>query len=96
MTSFDINNNGYLDLNEQLLLHVRTTGDILQELNTVLNNISSATKGQATPLWLELQANWNRTYQEMQTKLNTNTMASINVHEIFGGGDNRGATIMLS
>ncbi|MGW5050418.1 WXG100 family type VII secretion target [Actinokineospora sp. NPDC004072] len=96
MTSFDIDHNGYLELNEQLLMHVRSVGDILENLNSALRNIPSAARGQATPVWLEAQQNWTRIYQEMQQKLNASTLSSSNVHEIFQNGDNAGARIMLS
>ncbi|WP_447002027.1 WXG100 family type VII secretion target [Saccharothrix isguenensis] len=96
MTAFDIDNNGYLELNEQLLMHVKSVGEILDGLNTVLKGITTATDGKATPLWLDLQTQWSTAYQQMAEKLNINTLSSINVHEIFGNGDNRGARIMLS
>ncbi|GGS30378.1 hypothetical protein [Actinokineospora fastidiosa] len=96
MTAFDIDHDGYLGVNEQLLGHVRTFGDIIENLNTALKNIPEAARGQATPIWLEAQTNWNRIYGEMQQKLNANTLSSINVHEIFRDGDRTGAQIMLS
>jgi hypothetical protein len=96
MTAFDINHNGYLELNEQLLAHVSSVGTILDTLNTALKHIPNATQGQATPLWQEQQNSWNGIYMEMQNKLNLNTLSSINVHEIFKNGDNAGAQIMSS
>jgi len=96
MTAFDINHNGYLEVNEQLLSHVRTVGTILENLNASLKGIGDATRGQATPLWIEQQNQWNGIYVEMQNKLNTQTLSSINVHDIFKEGDVRGAKIMNS
>jgi hypothetical protein len=95
MTAFDIDHNGYLELNEQLLMHVGSVGTILETLNTALKYIPAATEGQATPLWQEQQNSWNGIYLEMQSKLNLNTLSSINVHEIFQNGDNTGAQIMI-
>ncbi|OLR93344.1 hypothetical protein [Actinokineospora bangkokensis] len=96
MTSFDINNNGYLDVNEQLAMHVKTVGQILQDLNGVLKHTAEAIDSKATPLWLEQQTQWNQAYQDMMTQINLGTMSSINVHEIFQNGDNLGAKIMYS
>ncbi|WP_434444128.1 WXG100 family type VII secretion target [Lentzea sp. E54] len=96
MSQFDINNNGYLEVNEQLLRHVNNVGEIINEINGALAGISAATDSKATPIWLELQRNWNAAYEEMKTKLNVSTMSSINVHQIFTDGDNAGARIMMS
>ena len=95
MTAFDIDHDGYLELNEQLYMHVNQLGDIIDNLNTALRNIGAATKGKATPLWQEAQFNWNLAYEDMKNKLNRQSMSSINVHEIFSEGDNRGQGIML-
>ncbi|GAA3014358.1 hypothetical protein [Actinokineospora diospyrosa] len=95
MTAFDIDHDGYLELNEQLYMYVRQLGDILTNLNTSLKNIEVATQGKATPLWQEAQQQWTLTYTDMETKLNSQSLSSINVHEIFSEGDSRGQGIML-
>ena len=77
MTTFDINGNGYLDVNEQLLMYVKTVGEILDELNGVLKHTVDAVDSAATPLWLEQQQSWNSAYLEMQTKINMGTMSSM-------------------
>ncbi|WP_026422621.1 hypothetical protein [Actinokineospora inagensis] len=95
MTAFDIDHDGYLQLNEQLYMYVRQLGDILDALNGALKNIEVATQGKATALWQEAQQNWTNTYAEMETKLNAHSLSSINVHDIFSNGDSRGQGIML-
>ncbi|MFT7841742.1 hypothetical protein Q5530_36875 [Saccharothrix sp. BKS2] len=96
MTSFDINNNGLTELNEHLYRQVHTVGEILENLNAVMASVPTAVDNKATGVWLELQKEWNNAYTEMTQKLNRNTLASIDVHEIFNNGDNRSATIMMS
>ncbi|MBM7773655.1 uncharacterized protein YukE [Actinokineospora baliensis] len=95
MTAFDIDHDGYLELNEQLYMYVKQLGEILTNLNTSLKNIDVATQGKATPLWQEAQLQWTQTYTDMETKLNSQSLSSINVHEIFSEGDSRGQGIML-
>ena len=95
MTAFDINHNGYLDLNEQLYRSVGNLGTILEELNVALRNIPQATWGSAEPIWLEHQKLWDAQYQEMLKRINLTSISSINIHEIFKEGDNRGARIFL-
>ncbi|MGX7828858.1 hypothetical protein ACTG9Q_27585 [Actinokineospora sp. 24-640] len=96
MTSFDINNNGYLEVNEQLLMQVRITGDIIEELNNVLKHSAAAVDSSATLPWLEAQAGWNEAYRQMSQKLNASTLSSINVADIFNQGDRQGARVMYS
>jgi hypothetical protein len=96
MTAFDVNHNGYLEVNEQLYQHVRTLGTIIEELNTALKNIPDASRGQSTPIWLEHQQRWNAAYEDMTQRINTTTVSSVNVQEIFKGGDDTGARIMLN
>lgn len=95
MTDFDINHNGYLELNEQLYKHVGSVQQIIDELNTALRNLPEAISGEALMLYQEQQTAWNSHCDGMVSKLNANTLASINVHEIFKGGDNAGTRIML-
>ncbi|PPK70914.1 hypothetical protein V5P93_002773 [Actinokineospora auranticolor] len=95
MTAFDIDHDGYLELNEQLYMYVRQLGDILTNLNASLKNIEVATQGKATPVWQEAQTTWTGTYTDMETKLNAQSLGSINAQEIFGEGDLRGQGIML-
>ena len=95
MTAFDVNHNGYLEVNEQLYKAVGDLGSIIDNLNTALKNIPEASWGQATPIWQENQRQWNIAYGEMTTRINTTSVSSINVAEIFKGGDNQGARIML-
>ncbi|MDA3649897.1 hypothetical protein LZ318_24865 [Saccharopolyspora indica] len=93
MTAFDVNHNGYLEVNEQLLQSVRTLGTILEQLNTGLKNIPEASWGQAQPIWLESQRQWDRSYQQMTERINLTSVSSINIHEIFRNGDQQGARI---
>jgi len=95
MTAFDINHDGYLDLNEQLYRAVGDLGTIIENLNTALKNIPQASWGQATPIWEENQRQWNIAYGEMTTRINATSVSSVNIHEIFKGGDSQGARIML-
>lgn len=95
MTAFDINHDGYLDLNEQLYRHVGTLGTIISDLNSALKNIPDASQGQSTPLWLDYQTKWNAAYEDMTERINLTTTSSVNVHEIFKGGDYTGTRIML-
>lgn len=96
MTAFDIDGNGYLQLNEQLLMHVNTVGQIIQDLNGVLKHIVEAVDNSATPLWIDAQTSWNAAYTRMSQQLNTSTLSSINVADIFNQGDRQGARIMLT
>ena len=95
MTAFDINHDGYLDLNEQLYRSVGNLGTILEDLNSALRNIPQATWGSAEPIWQENQRVWNTQYQEMLKRINLHSVSSINIHEIFKEGDNQGARIFL-
>jgi uncharacterized protein YukE len=95
MTAFDVNHNGYLEVNEQLYQHVGTLGTIINDLNQALRNIPDASRGQSTPIWLEHQTRWNAAYEDMTQRINATTVSSVNVHEMFKGGDNTGARIML-
>jgi hypothetical protein len=95
MTSFDVNHNGYLEINEQLYKAVGNLGVIIEDLNSALRNIPAAAWGGAQPIWLEYQTKWNAAYQEMVNQINATTVSSINVHEIFKQGDNRGAQIFI-
>jgi hypothetical protein len=95
VTSFDINHDGYLDINEQLLQAVRRMGDIIQSLNAHLASIPSAVWGGPLPIWEGNQRIWNAEYEEMTTKINGHTISSINIHDIFKQGDYNGTRIML-
>jgi len=95
MTAFDVNHNGYLEINEQLYKAVGDLGTIIDNLNTALKNIPAASWGQATPIWEDNQRQWNGAYVEMTSRINTHSVSSINIHEIFKGGDGQGARIML-
>lgn len=95
MTAFDVNHDGYLDVNEQLYRAVGQLGTIIEELNTSLRNIPQATWGQAAPIWLENQQQWNSAYAEMTQRINLTSVSSINIHEIFKSGDQSGARIFL-
>lgn len=95
MTDFDINHNGYLELNEQLYKHVTTVRQIIDELNTTLRNLPEAISRDALTLYQQQQTAWNAHCSGMETKLNEHTLASINVHEIFKDGDACGTKIML-
>ena len=95
MTSFDINNDGLLDVNEQLYRSVGRIGNIIERLNEVLRNQGEALKGNASEIWADLQRDWTAAYADMQSKLNVTTLASINVHEIFKEGDLQSTRVML-
>jgi hypothetical protein len=95
MTSFDINHNGYLEVNEQLYRAVGQLGQILDDLNMSLARIPEAVKGNAEQIWSTEQSTWNGAYGRMQSRLNMNTLASINTHEIFKEGDIHATRIML-
>jgi hypothetical protein len=95
MTAFDVNHDGYLDLNEQLYRAVGQLGTILEQLNAALKNIPEASWGQAAPIWLENQQRWNSSYQQMTERINLTSVSSINIHEIFKNGDNAGARIFI-
>jgi len=95
MTAFDVNHDGYLDLNEQLYKSVGDLGTILEQLNSALKNIPEASWGQAAPIWQENQNQWNRSYQLMTERINLTSVSSVNIHDIFKGGDNTGARIFL-
>ncbi|MER6992728.1 hypothetical protein ABT337_30000 [Saccharopolyspora hirsuta] len=93
MTAFNVNHAGYGDVNQQLVQAVQNLGTILEQLNSALKNIPEASWGQAQPIWLENQNQWNRSYQTMTERINLTSVSSINIHEIFRGGDNAGARI---
>ena len=95
MTAFDVNHDGYLDLNEQLYRAVGELGTILEDLNGALRNIPQATWGQAAPIWLENQHQWNGSYQAMTERINLTSVSSVNIHEIFKNGDTSGARIFI-
>jgi uncharacterized protein YukE len=95
MVSFDINHNGYLELNEQLYKAVGELSQIVGDLNMALRNTPDAAHGKATPLWEEEQRTWNTHMGEMNSKLNEETLRSIDVHEIFKEGDNTGTKIFI-
>jgi hypothetical protein len=60
-----------------------------------LKNIPEASWGQAAPIWQENQNQWNRSYQLMTERINLTSVSSVNIHDIFKGGDNTGARIFL-
>ncbi|GAA4613312.1 WXG100 family type VII secretion target [Saccharopolyspora hordei] len=93
MTAFNVNHAGYSDVNQQLVQAVQTLGTVLDDLNKSLKNIPEASWGEAQPIWLEHQNNWNRSYQAMTERINLTSVSSINIHEIFQNGDNTGARI---
>jgi uncharacterized protein YukE len=95
MTAFDIDHNGYLEVNDQLYQAVGTLGQILEGLNTSLAQIPEAMKGNAEEIWVEEQRAWTSAYTEMTGKLNADSLASINTHEIFKDGDQHATRIML-
>lgn len=95
MTAFDIDHDGYLEVNEQLYQAVGNLNDILGNLNTALAQIPEAVRGNAEEIWQDLQTAWNKAAQDMNTKLNANTLASFNTHEIFKNGDQHATRIML-
>lgn len=95
MTAFDVNHDGYLDLNEQLYRAVGNLGTIIEQLNASLKNIPEASWGQATPIWQENQNQWNTAYQQMTERINLTSISSVNVHEIFKDGDLAGARLFL-
>ncbi|GAB3451617.1 WXG100 family type VII secretion target [Actinophytocola sediminis] len=95
MTSFDINHNGYLEVNEQLYQAVAQLGQILDDLSTSLARIPEAVRGNAEEIWSMEQREWNKSYEQMRNRLNLNTLASINTHEIFKEGDIQATRIML-
>ncbi|MEV0089831.1 hypothetical protein AB0L88_37215 [Saccharopolyspora shandongensis] len=94
MSRFDINHDGYMDLNEQLRQCHVAAGVIIEELNQGLKKIPEGMQGQAEVLWGPLQAEWNRLYAKMSEAFNDNVTKSFKVHEIFKDGDNMGARIM--
>jgi uncharacterized protein YukE len=91
---FWVNHGNYGDVNSGLVSQVARMDTIMTDLNSTLNRISQASGGKATPLWQEQQANWNRSYAEMKSQLNTHTQSSINVAQTFQDGDNQGARAM--
>ncbi|MBK1787787.1 WXG100 family type VII secretion target [Prauserella cavernicola] len=95
MTMFDVNHDGYLDLNEQLYRAVGQLGDVLERLNNRLRNIPEATWGSAQPIWLESQNQWNSAYQQMTQDINAKAVSSVNIHQIFKDGDTQGGRIFL-
>ncbi|GAA1982264.1 hypothetical protein [Amycolatopsis minnesotensis] len=96
MSRFDVNHDGYMDVNESLRQCHVATGVILEELNAKLRNISEGFGGKAATVWAPLQADWTKIYQSMQSDFNDSVTRSFNVHEIFKEGDNMGARIMNS
>ncbi|OLF17633.1 hypothetical protein [Actinophytocola xanthii] len=94
-TTFDINHDGYLDINEQLLREVRELGRIISDLNTALLNIPEAIWGDAELIYREEMADWNQIYGRIHEEINEKTMSSIDVHEIYKNGDYQGTRIML-
>ncbi len=95
MTAFDIDHNGYLEVNDQLYQAVGQLGQILESLNLSLAQIPEAMKGNAEEIWVEEQRAWTSAYKEMTLKLNADSLASINTHEIFKDGDQHATRIML-
>ncbi|MFD2420776.1 WXG100 family type VII secretion target [Amycolatopsis pigmentata] len=95
MTSFDINHDGLLELNEQLYKAVSELGQMVDDLNMALRNIPDSVHGKVAPLWEEQQRTWNASMEDMRTKLNADTLRSIDVHEIFKEGDYTGTKIFI-
>ena len=91
MTAFDVNHDGHLEINEQLYKAVGNLGAVIDDLNSALRDIPQPARDGAQPIWLEYQTRWNAAYQEMVNQINASTVSSINVHEIFRQGGNRGA-----
>lgn len=95
MDSFDINHDGLLELNEQLWKAVKELQQIVDDLNMSLRNLPEAVKGNAQDLWASDQQTWNTHMQDMNTKLNAETLRSFDVHEIFKEGDLTGTKIFI-
>ncbi|GAA3677710.1 hypothetical protein GCM10022267_75670 [Lentzea roselyniae] len=76
-------------------MHVNTVGQILEELQRVLAGIEQATSGKATPLWRDLQTQWQGHYAQMSQGLASKHQASAQVHATFVEGDHTGARIMM-
>lgn len=95
MTSFDINHDGLLQLNDQLYRAVGELDSYVQDINMTLRNIPEAIESGATQLWQERQNTWNRAMQDIHARLNTDTLRSIDVHEIFKEGDYTGTKIFI-
>ncbi|WP_329791558.1 hypothetical protein V1227_06455 [Lentzea sp. DG1S-22] len=95
MTSFQIDHNGYADLNMRLAQQVSIGQEIITNLNNSLRRIDEAVQGNAASLWNERQLDWNRTYERIQMQLANSLQTSRDVHQIFGEGDSRGARIMM-
>lgn len=95
MTSFDINHNGLLELNEQLYKAVGELNQVVQDLNMALRNSPEAAYGKVSPLWEEEQRTWNAHMETMNSKLNAESLRSIDVHEIFKEGDHTGTKLFI-
>jgi hypothetical protein len=92
--SFQVNHGNYGDVNQGLVSQIVRMDTIMGDLNRTLSRIAEASNSKATPLWQEQQSNWNRSYAEMKTQLNTHTTSSINVAETFQGGDDQSMRVM--
>jgi hypothetical protein len=95
MDSFVIYHEAYEELNTVLQGSVGTMRGILDELETWLRGMGSATGGVATPLWEGRKNNWNFQYTDMIEKLGLSAVASSDVGDIWKRGDGQSAAIML-
>jgi hypothetical protein len=91
---FTVQHNSYADVNTGLTQQIMAMDTAMNDLNSALQNIGTATGGQATPLWIEQQGQWNSLYADMKNQLNQHTNSSINAADLFHSGDTQGARIM--
>jgi leucyl aminopeptidase len=91
---FTVQHNSYADVNDGLVQQIVAMDTAMNDLNSALQNISTATGGQATPLWIDHQTQWNSLYADMKNQLNQHTNSSISAADTFHSGDTQGARIM--
>jgi hypothetical protein len=91
---FTVNHGNYGDANYGLNLQLQKMDSIMEDLNTALQLIGTASGGKATPLWEEQQQTWNASYIEMKSQLGGHVTSSFNVAGLFRDGDDHGARVM--
>jgi uncharacterized protein YukE len=87
MSDFSVQHGALDDVNMQLKSACTTMKTILDDVNSVLAGINQAAAGDAADFWTAEQGTWNRSYQEMDNQLNSGSLSSHKIAEIWREGN---------